>query len=120
MSARYHYTIGFPVGFQRPAGVDRLGYTLHAKQQADEDMARYPDLIAPPLTLDWHAARLIEWQLPDDGDARFLVRVRGSEKRDWCLVVIRCDRHYARVVTAWTNRRDDRHSTLDTSRYTKP
>ncbi len=106
---------GFPRNLRNAPTVLTLSYTRHAQQAADND--RYGRINLPALLYTDEAA-LIEAEIDSDGAlVKAVWRVRYDNDLDLVLVVIPAS---ATVKTVWTNRHNDRHSTLDKSRYARP
>ena len=108
----YHYTIGFP-RVRLPVGLLPLRYSKHAQREMLSD--RYA-IINPPATLDVGKAKIIELETFRGEAVKFVARIPHSPKHDLVLVV----KPDGFVKTVWLNERNDRHSTLNKSKYLKP
>lgn len=104
----YHYVTGLP-NVRLPASIS-LTYSLHARHQCIAD--RY-GIIKPPNTLDMANGKLIEMEIANGRVAKIVVRVEYSAKYDLVLVVS----SNGIVRTVWLNSVNDKHHTLDRSRY---
>lgn len=90
-----------------------LTYSAHALAEASSDMH---GTITLPDTLDTTEAVLIEAEVINVGHVRVLKRVYRlphDDSNDIVLVV----QPDGLVRTVWLNRKNDRHATLDRSRY---
>ena len=113
MTNLYHFELGFPKGLKTDFGVINLTYTYHARKAAETDRYGYMEL---PVSLDTSEAKAIEVEVIDNAVTKIVYRIRYNSHLDMVLVVT----NDARVKTVWFNKRNDKHKTLDTSRYTIP
>lgn len=108
----YHTEIGLP-NVSLPEGLIRLEYSRHAMEAATND--RYGEIYLSSL-LDTKEAKVIEISVENGIIEKILYRTRYNDSHDLCLVVIP---GVNRVKTVWLNKRSDKHSTLDRSKYGK-
>jgi hypothetical protein len=110
----YHYTLGIPDALRdaMPQGVFPLRLTAHAREQRDRRGVRIPDY------LDTRSAHLVEVEERDGRPHKGLFRLPYGGGRDLVLAVAMDGRVWT-VKTAWFNRADDNHKTLDVSRYAR-
>lgn len=106
----YHRDIGFPCTVILPRGVFRLRYTQHALRECNRD--RY-GAFEPPDTLDVTAGTPIEIELCNGRVVKAVYRAQFDDEFDVVLVI----NPDGLVRTAWLNRRDDHHRTLDRAKY---
>jgi hypothetical protein len=104
----YHYVTGLPK-VNLPASIP-LSYGTHAKHQCVAD--RY-GIIKPPATLDIANGKLIELQVLGGRIEKIVVRIPYDNRHDLVLVVGKD----GFVRTLWLNRNNDKHNTLDRTRY---
>jgi hypothetical protein len=111
--AKYHKDIFIPDKLLAVArkGVIRLHYAPHAIRAAQDD--RYGP-IKLPETLDTNKATIIEVEI-EDGGIKVLYRAQYSDTLDICIPVL-INKNLAKTV--WGNMKNDRHKTLDRSKYT--
>lgn len=116
--ALYHKDIGFPTNMRRPRTAFLLDYTHHARQEAARDRYGHIEL---PRALDCRRSEneLIECDVDDaTGDIiKAVWRMPFNDELDIVLVVLM---RRKLVKTVWLNRKDDKHNTLDRSRYAVP
>jgi len=130
---RYHKEIGFPQDIELPTGTMMLYSTKHARREAQMD--RYgsfdlplrQDITQEMYERDPHKAigdketktkpHIFEITVEDGEVTRFALRKHLDEERDKILVINPEDEH---TVTAWSNKKDDPHETLETERYAEP
>jgi hypothetical protein len=130
MNGDYHAAIGFPDGFTPVSGRMSLRYTSHVQDRAQTH--RYgpfelPDAIT--ITEDMYNRDPFEAAGPqhtkphvfeihvENGVAKKAnVRYMCDDEFDQIAVV----GHDGTLITAWLNRRNDTHDTLDTSKYVSP
>lgn len=106
----YHKSLGFPRWFRKPAGTLTLRYSRHAKKAARND--RY-GAIRLPQVLDLSCGDVFEIETDRNTVVKYCVRVRYCNKFDLTIVV----NSDGLVRTVWLNDRQDRHRTLNASRY---
>lgn len=112
----FHYQLGFPEKAKLRFGVLNLSWTKHALQECSAD--RY-GIIHPPQTLDTNTAQVIEAEITQKENGRLttekvVYRIPYTETKDMVIVVIPSS---GRVKTVWINVKNDKHSTLDESKY---
>lgn len=113
----YHKDIGFPANFRAPQQRVFLDYTHHALEAAADD--RYGDM--PILKgVDLSKVQVVELGVKDGRVSKMVVRGRLDQERDMILVLIPRGKQPWTVKTVWVNMRDDKHRTLDHSKYVNP
>ncbi|QGH79527.1 hypothetical protein SEA_LIMPID_226 [Streptomyces phage Limpid] len=113
----YHTEIGLPEGFRKPTERVRIRYGSHARMEAMKD--RY-GLIRLPNFLTLRRMRVIEVGMTNGKVSKILFRGRLDDTRDLCIVLIPgVDNKPWFCKTVWVNKNDDKHETLDTTRYEK-
>ena len=113
-SSLYHTEIGFPSNIELPKGIFNLTYSNHAKRASSDDRYGHMSL---PTTLDIEEAKLIEIEIDNDEVIKGVYRTRYDDTLDLIIVLIP---QKSFVKTVWFNRSDDKHSTLQHWRYSKP
>lgn len=109
-SGLYHKDIYLPKIAFRSIDIV-LNYTYHAIEAADND--RYGQ-IELPETINFSLMEVVEMEFVDGKLYKAVVRTHHDQKHDLALVVL-IDGF--RVKTVWLNRKDDKHQTLDHSKY---
>jgi len=130
---RYHRKTGFPEDIELPTGIMMLYSTPHARKEAQND--RFGSFDLPTRQDIEHEmyrknpdkaiadeggeteTHIFEITVEDGEVTRFALRKHHDEERDKILIINPDDEH---TVTAWSNMKDDKHDTLDTSVYEKP
>lgn len=107
----YHKEVGFPPSIYRPSQKTILRYTRHAKYEAEREGVALAQLPTQLPSYD-----LIEVGMMGSFLTKWVVRTKLDSHRDLVLVIT----HDYFVKTVWTNSVEDKHSTLDRGRYTKP
>lgn len=110
---RYHKDIGFPRGMRRPRGKVNLTYTPHALEQCME--RKTPKLKC--ITLD--RFDVIEITVNEGRVQKYFLRGGLNESHD-ILLSVAPGRDSWRVITTWTNEKNDHHKTLDYTLYERP
>jgi hypothetical protein len=111
----YHFEIGLPNGFSAPQQRVRVSYGPHARKEAFED--RYGKIKLPNF-ITLRRFKVIEVGMTEGNVSKILFRGRLDETRDLCIVLIPgVDNKPWRCKTVWVNKNDDKHRTLDTTRY---
>jgi hypothetical protein len=90
--------------------------TFHAKKAAETD--RYGKFDIPGAVF-FCKDDIVELEVYQNAVVKILLRVPYNGEFDLCLAVIPLGK-WAKVKTAWLNRKDDNHQTLDASRYNRP
>ena len=88
-----------------------LNYTYHALDAARND--RY-GTIELPETINFGLVQLIELEVVDGKPFKAVIRQHHDSRNDLVIVVLL---NGYRVKTVWLNRKNDRHRTLDRSKY---
>lgn len=109
----FHYQIGFPKGLKTNFGTILLNYSAHALQASKDD--RYGAMTLPKV-LDTTKAKAIEVEVINNVVKKIVFRTHYDKELDIVIVVNR----YRLVHTVWFNRKDDKHETLDATKYSKP
>lgn len=108
----FHSDIRLPDGFVAPRGRVSLRWTRHADQARVSD--RYGDIPKfSTATLD--NLNVIEVGVENGRVVKILFRGRMSADLDVCMVLI--PGTVWTVKTVWINERNDKHGTLDRSKY---
>lgn len=110
----FHTEVFMPQRFQRPLFEGRLRYGPHALSEAKSD--RYGGVPLPEF-FEACNAKLIEVEFDIDRDevCKQVWRQALDSKRDIILVMGRG----GFVRTVWVNLRNDKHRTLDRSKYVR-
>jgi DNA polymerase/3'-5' exonuclease PolX len=111
----YHYTLGFPKGFNPDVGTIPLKYTRHAVEASQND--KYGP-IKLPGALDTGAAKCIEVYLDGGRVQKLVYRMPQLGPCDLVLVVVP-DGGAFKVLTVWKNLKSDQHETLQVGKYTR-
>ena len=113
MTGLFHYQVGFPKGLITKLGTIDLKYTGHALKASKDD--RYGAMTLPKR-LNTNKAQAVEVEIIRGMVTKIVYRADYNQELDIVLVVNRD----CLVYTVWFNRKDDDHSTLDESKYSKP
>ena len=110
----FHSEVFMPERYKVPLQTGTLNYGNHAKVEALKD--RYGS-IPLPSEINLELARIIEaeFNVQDNEVVKQVWRQPLDEQRDIVLVVNRG----GFVRTVWVNLRNDKHGTLDKSRYVR-
>lgn len=106
----YHCQLSIPMAYRNPCFEGELGYTRHARHEAESDRYGHIDL---PVRFDAKTATLIEVETVDGVVVKQLWRQPLDATRDLVMAIT----NEGRVKTVWVNLRTDKHRTLDASRY---
>jgi len=109
----YHFEIGFPKGLETKFGVIEVTYKRHALNAAETDRYGRIDL---PRTINTDTAKAIEVEVINRQVVKIVYRTKYNDDFDLILVLSRD----ASVRTVWLNSVNDKHKTLDRSKYDKP
>jgi hypothetical protein len=109
----YHADIRLPAGFRLPNRLVKLAWSNHALRARRDD--RYGDIPQIPL-LNLGECRAVEVGMEGQRVAKIVVRAELDDDNDVVFVLIPRNPAYL-VKTVWINRRDDKHKTLDRSKY---
>ena len=115
----YHRDIYIPTNVTVPARVVTVEYVDHAVKESQSD--RYGSIPrVQSLNLADPRVQIIEVTL--DADTRRLTKILArfphpERDTDDIVLVLRTRRGPWLAVTTWVNRRDDKHSTLNRSKY---
>lgn len=117
----YHRDIGIPSNVTVPQRVVKCEYGGHADQERFEE--KYGQI--PRLdSVDLASADVVEVAVAEGRVSKLLVRVpHPTSAQDDIVMVLRpgeTKRSPWTVVTNWVNRKNDKHSTLDRSKYADP
>ena len=108
----YHSQIGFPSNFRRPVGSFRLSLTRHATQRcADWN-------VEAPTHVNFRYAQIFEIDMVGDKVSKIVCRVPYDGQYDLCMAIGM--RGGPTVITLWLNDLNDKHNTLNLSRYDRP
>jgi hypothetical protein len=111
----YHFQTGFPKIFNSNIGTIDLQYSTHAQDAARSD--RYGQVWLPK-SIDTSKAQCIEIQYKSGYVNKLVYRVSYTAHLDLCLVCFIAGNRLL-VATVWLNSRQDKHKTLDRSKYIK-
>jgi hypothetical protein len=133
MVKKYHREVGFP-RMVAPTGKIDVSHTDHAKRKAKYDKSggfnlpkkveittkmfkRNPEKATADKPGEKTDPHIFEIETERKKATKVVIRKHYDETRDIVLVV----KPYQQViVTAWTNKKEDHHDTLDKSQYDKP
>ena len=104
---------GFPRSFTPPRGEFVTLPSRHANDRAAQKRFTIPDAIA------MSHFDVIEVEIINGRTNKMVVRDRYNDRMDIVLVIIPQGRAMF-IKTAWLNSKNDRHSTLDKSKYGRP
>lgn len=108
----FHKDVFAPAVFFASPGVMRVRYSRHAVQAAADD--RYGDLSnVLPAYVDIDECEIVEVEVADNEITKRVVRLPVDGELDLVLV-ISADGY---VRTVWGNTANDKHRTLDRSKY---
>lgn len=115
----FHVELQFPKNAKLHFGTIDLVYTKHAKNACKTD--KY-GIIVPPKRLNTDNAKVIEAEIVRSDDntlhtKKVVYRVPYKGSNDLCIVLVP---ETNVVKTVWINKMNDRHSTLNTHRYSRP
>lgn len=113
MSELYHRDIGFPKDVRFIVGILRLRYSAHALHECDND--RY-GAFEPPATIDVGTGEPVEIEVECGVVVKAVYRAQFDDELD-VVIVVTPD---GWVKTAWLNQRNDKHRSLDRSKYRRP
>ncbi len=105
-----------PAGLKLPQGKFVLNYSDHALQEKKKD--KFGEISLPEM-LDTEKAEVVEVELDKLGVSKIVYRAPMDNYRDISLAIIPGKKTMF-VKTVWSNIWNDRHKTLNTSRYAKP
>lgn len=109
----YHRDIGFPKSVKHMEGRIMLSYSSHAFNASKDD--RYGK-ITLPKSLNVDLADLVEIEVVGNSVVKGVYRTQHNDKFDLVIVIL----NTGFVKTVWLNAKDDKHRTLDHSKYSKP
>jgi len=119
---RFHVAIGLhPDYLPDTNNILRLVPSRHAVLGAQREQERKGVAVHLPTVLDFSQAALIEQGIYENALERILIRIRHDAQWDLVLSVLMTGQKDAKwIITAWINRRTDRHHTLNRSLYENP
>ena len=109
----YHQQIGFPSTFRRPVGSFATRPTHHATARAKE----YGITIPERINLNDYS--IVEIEMIAGRLVKIVIRGEYDNYDDICMAVIP-NRGVMLIKTVWLNAWDDKHNTLDVSKYGRP
>ena len=109
----YHTEIGFPSIFRAPVGNFALTLSRHARDRAREKS------FTIPRSVEMNDFEIIEIEIIKNRLTKMVIRGEYDNYDDICIVVIP-QRNGFFVKTAWLNAWDDKHNTLDHTKYGRP
>jgi hypothetical protein len=111
----YHREIGFPDTLRIPEGRVDLWYSVHARERIE---GKYKGFLILPSFVIINKNNVIEVGTDNNITCnKVLVRTSYDNKKDICVV---CNPYNGKVITLWTNYKNDKHETLDKSKYDIP
>lgn len=119
---KYHAELGFPMKTS-PKGVKALQYSLHARDEAANDRYAHIDLPEEVRLEDGYLFEIETATNPHNGRellSKLCYRFPYDNRNDISIVMVPATDDTWFVKTAWLNRIDDIHRTLDPTNYTIP
>jgi hypothetical protein len=114
----YHCEVGFPADLRLPSmGNLRLQYSQHAKNAAADDGWL---MVGLPAYVPLHKATPIEVETDSNGKAVKVVYRMAFNKQKDIVLAVKITTRPAIVKTLWFNDVQDKHRTLNVSRYDRP
>jgi hypothetical protein len=113
----YHKDIGFPDNLEMPRGfhpIMSLTYSSHANEEALSD--KYGE-IRLPQRVDVRKGTTVEVGVRNNVVSKLVIRFSYDANKDIVMVINPNDGF---VRTVWFNEKNDRHKTLDRSKYVDP
>lgn len=110
----FHKDLGLPSFLKLPKGEVTLVHSAHAKRAADSD--RYGEIELPD-SINLDGAEIIEVEASGPNVLKAVYRIPYCFTYDLILVIIP-ENESCFLKTAWLNAANDKHETLDVSRYT--
>lgn len=108
----YHREVGFPDSLLIPDLKVKLKYCDHTLEKNLKILPKYIRI---------NKTNIFEVSTFDDIKIKkALVRINYDEKRDMVLVLQILSKAWARVITVWLNKKQDKHYTLDKTKYKIP
>ena len=107
----YHKEVYWPAPLNRllPSGKMELRYSNHAREQCRDKYTDIPIL----KSIDISTGTVVECEIIGHKLTKFLWRTRLTDTLDVCMII----QPDGFVRTVWANRSNDRHRTLDHSKY---
>lgn len=114
----FHKEIGFPSWLSLPKGVFSVFYSDHARNAMKDDRN---GKIRPETQVNIDPYRIFEVETDHNNNVvKFLYRTRHDSKNDVIYAFCPFTQQAFTVKTVWLNRRNDKHATLDSSKYDLP
>lgn len=111
----YHKDIGFPESLDIKEGMVNLWYSAHARERIK---GKYKGFLILPSFVKITKTNVIEVSTENNITCdKVLIRTKYDDKKDICIVFLPST---GKVVTLWTNYRNDEHKALNTTKYNKP
>lgn len=107
----FHYQLGLPKIINTNFGIMTLNYGKHSLKESILDKYGKINL---PLTLDTSKAKVIEIEAKNRYAENILYRIPYNDNYDLLLAVIPATQF---VKTVWLNDKNDKHCTLDKTKY---
>jgi hypothetical protein len=120
MLKKHHKQKGFPKNTILPQGKYLLTYSKHAQKEFALDKYNKTNLMLP-IIIDIQAQAIFEIEMEDYSKSenprkpnKIVCRISLNETTDLNLAIIWQDKC---VKTVWLNEKNDKHDTLDLSKY---
>ena len=88
----------------------QLEYTRHAREQASDKC------VPTPMAREFGPGAIVELERVGECTTKLVIRVANTTHTDSVYVLVPLTRTKFKVVTCWSNNRDDMHATLDLTR----
>ncbi len=115
----YHKDIGFPESLVINETIFNLGYTNHALKRKHRESG---NVLVLPQVVKMTTNNVIEIGTEDNKNiSKVVLRIAFDKRQDMVLVLKPYfDKKKATVITFWLNSKQDKHSTLDKTKYNTP
>jgi hypothetical protein len=111
----YHREVGFPSSLKLPQGRKNLWYSAHARERIE---GKYRGFLILPSFIIINKNNIIEVGTENNVICnKVLVRTSYDDRKDICVVF---NPNTGKVITLWTNYKNDKHETLDKTKYNVP
>jgi hypothetical protein len=111
----YHKDIGFPASLRIPEGIVNLWYSGHAK---DRIVGKYKGQLILPTFIKITKNNTVEVSTENNIVVnKLLVRTDYDNKKDICVVL---NPDTGKVITLWINYKNDKHESLNRTKYDIP
>lgn len=113
MTKVYHVEVFVPEHLKNSGFVGQLKYSEHALRAAQDDKYTKYGPVTLPVMFDYRKAKLIEVEVEHGRAVKRLCRISLDDRRDLVLAIMAG----GIVKTVWVNLKNDKHRSLDKSRY---